>query len=123
MKKFAVVMFGALVVLSFSVGPVMAIPPFAKEFNNLYVEGNSNEAFVAAVKEAKCNVCHVGKDKKDRNAYGEELNKLLDKKADAKNVDKIKESLEKVAALKAGDSEETYGELITAGKLPGGEAK
>lgn len=78
-----------------------------------------------AVKEAKkCNVCHVGTDKKKRNAYGEALSELLDKKADLKNVEKIQAALKQVADLPsvADDPDApTFGDLISAGQLPAGQ--
>jgi hypothetical protein len=77
----------------------------------------------AAVEEAKCNVCHVGKSKKDRNAYGHALAERLDKKEDAKNVEKIRKALEEVAALSSDPAKAdapTFGQLIAEGKLPGG---
>jgi hypothetical protein len=105
-----------------------AIAPFKKEFDDKYVKKDpttpEEKALAAAVAEAKCNVCHVGKNKKDRNAYGEALNKLLDKKADMKDKAKIQAALDTVASekSKADDpNSPTFGELIPQGKLPGGE--
>jgi hypothetical protein len=105
-----------------------AIAPFKKEFDDKYVKKDpatpEEKALAAAVAEAKCNVCHVGKNKKDRNAYGEALNKLLDKKADMKDKAKIQAALDTVAneKSKADDpNSPTFGELIQQGKLPGGE--
>ena len=72
---------------------------------------------------AKCNVCHVGKSKKDRNAYGHALADLLDKKEDAKDVAKIRAALEKVAGMPSDPAKAdsvTFGDLIKQGKLPGG---
>ena len=121
MTRLFLFVFCAVCTLAFVAPSAEAIPPFQKEFLNKYVEGNDNAAFVEAVKTAKCNVCHVGKDKKKRNAYGMELDKLLDKKADAKDVEKIKASLDMVAGMKAGESAPTFGDLIKEGKLPGGD--
>jgi hypothetical protein len=105
-----------------------AIDPFKKEFEAKYVKaepGTPEEmALTAAVKKAKCNVCHVGVKKKDKNAYGLALDALLDKKADAKDKAKIQESLDKVAEMKSDPNDAaspTFGELIKQGKLPGGE--
>src|SRR5690606_3120518 len=98
MKKLSVVMVCAVCALGFAVQTASAIPPFDKEFKALYVENNDNAAFVDAVKTAKCNVCHMGKDKKDRNPYGMEIGKLINKKDHAKDPDKIREALQKVAA-------------------------
>jgi hypothetical protein len=119
MRKAAVMMFGALAVLNFGIGPAAAIPFFQAQFKEMYVAGSDNQAFKDAFESAKCNTCHKGKKKTDRNPYGEELAKLLDKKADAKNAEKVKEALMTVGDLKNADGK-TYGELIKEGKLPGG---
>ena len=107
--------------------PAFAIKQFFEEFKAIYVKPDSTDAsekaLAAAVETAKCNVCHAGKSKKERNAYGEALATLLDKKEDAKNVQKIKESLEKVAGMPsdaAKPDSPTFGALIKEGKLPGG---
>jgi len=122
MKKLAVMLLCAGCALAISVRTATAIPPFQKQFLAMYLEGNDNEEFVAAVKKAKCNVCHMGKKKKDRNAYGKELAKLLDKKEHKDDVEAIQAALKKVAAMKAEEGGKTYGELIKEGKLPGGES-
>lgn len=97
---------------------------YMDEFKAMYVKADgtdSEKALAAAVEGAKCNVCHKGTSKKERNAYGEALAALLDKKEDAKNVEKIKESLTKVADMASdGKSGPTFGALIKEGKLPGG---
>ena len=123
MKKLGLMMVCAVCALAFVVQSASAIPPFGKAFNAKYVEGNDNAAFVEAVKEAKCNVCHKGTKKTDRNAYGMALSELLDKKADAKDEAKINEALDKVAAMKSAEDGPTFGELIKEGKLPGGSAE
>ena len=114
-----------------------AVPPFMKEFTAKYVKADATDdkdkAFGEIVtKTAKCNVCHVGTDKKMRNAYGKQLAMLLKKdnfKADrlAAEPDKVKAeidaALDAVAAMKSGDGDApTFGELIAQGKLPGGDA-
>ncbi|MFM8891862.1 MAG: hypothetical protein ACKOTB_09635, partial [Planctomycetia bacterium] len=71
-----------------------------------------------------CNVCHKGSSKKERNGYGEALADRLDKKEDAKNVEKIRKALEEVAALPSDPSNAggpTFGALLKEGKLPGGK--
>jgi cytochrome c2 len=102
-------------------GPAFAIKQFADEFKAVYVKEGTPLA--AAVETAKCNVCHVGKNKKDRNAYGEELAKLLDKKTDKEDKAKIKQALEAVAKLPSKEAGKTFGDLIAAGQLPGGPAE
>jgi len=101
-----------------------AIKQFADEFKAMYVKDGTPLA--AAVEEAKCNVCHMGKSKKDHNAYGNALAERLDKKEDAKNVEKIRKALEEVAALPSDPAKAdapTFGQLIADGKLPGGGAQ
>jgi len=112
------------VMVSASARPAFAIKQFFDEFKAVYVKADTPLA--AEVETAKCNVCHVGKNKKDRNAYGDALAELLDKKEDAKNVEKIRQSLEKVAAMPSDPAKAdapTFGALIEEGKLPGGAAQ
>jgi len=135
MKKVVVSLYCGALVLGLSLNHAGAIDAFKKEFEKTYVKKDSSEpadrAFAEVVKDAKCLVCHgknaAGKDdKKVRNAYGKALDKLLDKKADAKNPEKIQEALEKVAKEKVDDKKPdspTFGDLIKAGKLPGGDGK
>jgi len=100
-------------------GAAFAIPPFGKEFEALYVKPGSE--LEAKVKEVKCNLCHEGTKKTDRNAYGKALDELLDKKEDAKNPEKIRQALETVAKLPSnGPGSPTFGDLIKQGKLPAG---
>lgn len=99
--------------------PAFAIKQFADEFKAVYVKEGTPLA--EAVATAKCTVCHVGDSKKDRNAYGQALAERLDKKEDAKNVDKIRQALEEVAALPSAVDGKTFGDLIAEGKLPAGE--
>ena len=101
--------------------PAFAIKQFETEFKALYVKDGTPLA--AAVEQAKCNVCHKGKSKKDRNAYGEALAERLDKKADKDDKEKIRKALEEVAALPSGEAGKTFGDLIQAGQLPGGPAE
>jgi hypothetical protein len=99
---------------------------YMDEFKALYVKPDSSDAaekaLAAEVETAKCNVCHVGSVKKDRNAYGNTLSEKLDK--NDKDAAKIKKVLEEVAALpsdpaKAGSP--TFGALLKEGKLPAGK--
>jgi len=121
----AVAVLGGLIANS-----AQAIPPFKKEFDAKYVDKASTDATVKAFSEAaakaNCLICHgkdaTGKqDTKIRNAYGLALDKLLDKKTDAKDAPKIQKALDDVAKEKsdpANASSKTFGELIKEGKLP-----
>lgn len=102
-------------------GQAFAIKQFADEFKAVYVQEGTPLA--AEVEKAKCNVCHMGKSKKDRNAYGQALSELLDKKEDKDNKDKIRQALETVAKESSNPADAaapTFGALIEQGKLPGG---
>lgn len=114
---------GVALMVGASSRPAFAIKEFFDEFKALYVKpdsGDANEkALAAEVETAKCNVCHAGSNKKERNSYGNALAELLDKKEDKKDTAKIRGALEKVAAMPSGDGKPTFGELIKQGKLPG----
>lgn len=113
----------ALMVIAGVIAPAVAFPPFQKQFLAKYADG-TDEAFTKLAKdEAKCLVCHQGKNKKNRNPYGAALAEFIGKK-DQKDTDKIVAALEKVATQSSNpeDSEApTFGELIDEGKLPGGD--
>jgi hypothetical protein len=125
MRKFVLLLVALGLWVGLSQGSARAIPPFKKEFDAKYVKADSTEeadkALAKAVDKVKCNTCHLGKDKKKRNTYGEQLAELLDKKEDAKNKEKIQKALETVSALKIDpekDDSPTFGDLLKAGKLP-----
>lgn len=134
MKRRVLFLFPTAVALVILLGPAAppakAIKPFFEEFEAVYLKRDSSDAkdksFVAVVEKAKCNVCHEGKSKKERNIYGMALDMLLDKKADKDDKEKIKKALATVAELKSDpvkSDSPTFGQLIAQGKLPGGEAK
>lgn len=116
----------AALVLASSAGPVRADKAFRDEFIVKYVKPDSSDAkdaaFAAEVKKANCNVCHEGKSKKNRNAYGKALAKFLSRETDKEDKPKIQASLDKVAAMKCDPSEPnspTFGDRIKERKLPG----
>ena len=103
---------GAFIV---SASPAFAVKQFYDEFKEVYVNKGNLDA--SAVAKAKCNICHEGKSKKDKNAYGKLLDQLLDRKKDAKNPEKIRQALAAVESQKS-PSGQTYGSLFKEGKLP-----
>lgn len=119
-----------LFALWLTVSPAHAIKNFQDDFFSRYVDPSANDRQEAARKKvllaevvegAKCNVCHDGRDKRRRNAYGDELARLLDKKADAENTERVISALEVVGRIKCDPTDEnslTYGDLIGLGKLP-----
>ena len=123
-----------LVVAVLVMGPIAsnawAVKQFQDQFYALYLDRDSadvdDKAYVAAVREAKCNLCHAGNSKKDRNTYGIELAKLLDNNADKGNAEKIRRALQQVSALTSDRNKPTsmtFGELIAARQLPAAETK
>jgi hypothetical protein len=126
-KLFALVLFGcgALGLVALSSETAEAIPAFKTGFDKLYVKKDSTDPKEKALAEevgvVKCNVCHVGKVKKDKNAYGIELGKLINKKQHIKDPVAIKDALEKVGGMSSNPADPkapTYGDLIKEGKLP-----
>ncbi len=100
--------------------PAAAIPPFQTQFKAMYAKPGTPLA--GQVARVKCNVCHRGADRKQRNAYGKALSKLLDKVKDGQNTEKIRQAFLQVAKQEsAGPGSSTFGQLLEAGKLPGGE--
>jgi len=115
----------AVAVFGWNAQPARAVKEFKDQFEAKYVKAGSAEAkdvaLKAAVEKAKCNICHAGTSKKDRNAYGKALDALLDRKADKENKQKIVEALDKVAGMKCKEGDPncpTFGQLIDQGKLP-----
>lgn len=127
MKKFSVLLACLMFVLA--AVPAWAVPAFNEAFKKAYVkEGMPLEAKVA---EVKCNVCHMGKEKKMKNEFGNAVGKYL-KKADFTGEEKkyepkspeadkaLADGLEKAAAEKSSNGK-TFGELLKSGELPAKE--
>lgn len=125
MKKALFVLLFAAFAFGLTANSAKAIPPFFNEFKAKYVKADGDagdKEFAALVEKTKCNVCHFGKEKKNKNDYGKALDKLLDKKADAKDKEKIQKALDTVAEQKSAAGP-TFGELLKEHKLPGTEEK
>ena len=92
----------ATAVIAGASAPAWAIPFFQKQFLAEYIADHDDQEFATFVKkEAKCFCCHQGKkSKKNRNAFGAQLSKLLDKKKHKKDKDAVIEALKKVTAMK-----------------------
>ncbi len=134
MKRPVFAALAATAALTLLLGPAVpsakAIKPFLDEFQAVYVKPDSadkkDKEFAVVVEKIKCNVCHEGKSKKDRNVYGMALDVLLDKKADKDNKEKIRKAIETVAEIKSDPVKAdapTFGQLLAAKQLPGGEPK
>ncbi|MGA2063968.1 MAG: hypothetical protein ABSG86_03315 [Thermoguttaceae bacterium] len=119
----AVLIAAGLVVIS--AGPAGADKAFREGFRAKYVKADSDDpkdgAFREAFLDAGCNLCHVGDERTNRNAYGQALAKFLKRATDVKNKQKIQDALDKVAGMKSNPDDPnspTFGELIRRGKLP-----
>ena len=115
-----------------------ALAPFKKSFQKKYVAPSDNADLAAAFKKASCNTCHVkGKKKTERNAYGDELAKLIEgdankrikaarkaggaqagKDEQKKVLAELEKAFDEVAKLPSGDEKPTYGELLKQHQLP-----
>lgn len=92
-----------------------ARPDYNKAFWALY------EKEIGKLADAtKCNSCHFGDKKTNRNDYGKAFGAALgDEKKPVKDAEKIKAALEKAAKEKSSTEGKTFGDLIKDGKLPG----
>ena len=107
---------GLAIVLMLTPNHVEATPNIKKAFDANYVKTSTNAAFKEAATKAKCNICHYGKSKKNRNDFGKTISKFTNKKE--KDATKLGAALKKAVVEKNADKV-TFESLIKAGKLPG----
>jgi cytochrome c2 len=123
--RFACLFLAASALFIFGVArPAAGVQQFLDAFVATYIKDHPNKEFQDHVKnEAKCWVCHQGKNRKNRNVFGNELDKMLDRKTDAKDTAKIVDALKKAMDMHVdakNDKSETYADRVKAGKLPAG---
>ncbi len=114
--------------IGFLTRPAMAVKEFKDAFEAKYVKPDSTAAndvaLTQAFRKVTCGTCHADpKNKKIRNVYGKQLEKLISKK-DKKDTAKIQAALDSVANKKSKPSDAkspTFGEKIAGGKLPASE--
>ncbi|MCO6043764.1 hypothetical protein NG895_07580 [Aeoliella sp. ICT_H6.2] len=106
-----------------------AFVEFHKEWVNTYIddtdESQEMKDYQKLVAKGKyrCLVCHQGKKKDNRNAYGKQFEGKISKD-DKKDTAKIAKVLKEVGEMKSDPDDEdsaTYDELIADKKFPGGE--
>ena len=118
--------------IAFQAQSTFAIPAFSDVFKKEFLDTHPDKKFAETVngkdengKVIKCLVCHQGfKIKKARNAYGDQLDAILDRKTDAKDIEKIVAAIKKVNEMHVDpkdDKSETYGDRIKASKWPAGD--
>ncbi len=96
-------------------GEAVARPKYKDAINDKYPELAKKHGTEGKL---TCAVCHPEKDKKKRNNYGGALAGKLEKKNET-DMDKIKEALTKAEGEMSKTEGKTFGDLITAGELPG----
>lgn len=133
-RRIVFLLTAALIFLGNMSGNVSGLPEFRKAFLEKYAGPDASPEYRTMVRKANCNVCHVpNQPRKEHNAYGEELRKLIpgdaqERKKEARKegrqkeeaqklISELREAFEKVAAMK-NEEGETYGDRIKAGKLP-----
>jgi hypothetical protein len=123
MKRFALILAMGLVALCLNfltTKKASARPNYKSAFDAATKDSKAADL----IKEAKCNVCHFGTKKTDRNDFGKAMNKHIDKdtftklKEDKTKLDKKIEEAIKAALKEKSPSGKTFGELIEAGELP-----
>ena len=80
MKKFVVSILALVCVTCLSIPKASALSEFKKAFAAKYTDKEKDKEFATLVRKAGCNVCHVKgqKEKSPQNAYGKQLNKLIE---------------------------------------------
>ena len=123
MKRFAMFLAVSLIAIGLNfvtTGQVSARPEYKAKIEEL----TKNSKGADAIKEAKCNVCHYGKSKKNRNDFGQALNKHMNEetyksmKSDKEALGKKVEEVLKTVLKEKSKSGKTFGELIDSGSLP-----
>ena len=114
-----------LMIAAVAARPASATPAFATAFKKDYVDGLEDKKFAEEVSKGtnKCFACHQGKkSRKNRNAFGLELSKLI--KKDQKDPEKISAAIKKAFAMHVDpkdDKSETYLDRWKANKWPAGK--
>ncbi|HWB08264.1 MAG TPA: hypothetical protein VG826_03530 [Pirellulales bacterium] len=118
MRTFIPVIVFAVLLSGISSKDVGARPVYFEAFKEKYAS-DADSDYGKLVAKTKCAVCHPKSDnKKERNAYGMALSKVVTK--NEKNKAKVGEALGKIEEEKSPGGK-TFGELIKDGKLPGEE--
>ena len=112
--------------LSAAAQPAAAVLQFYNVWKAEYLANHPDQEYATFVNKPanRCFVCHVGKKRTHRNAYGKQLAELLDRKKDAKDKDKILAAIKQVGEMHFDandDTSETFAARIAAGKFPAGE--
>jgi hypothetical protein len=124
MMKTLGLLLAGVALLAIAAPSAMARPDYKKAFDAKYA-ADENAPLAPVVAELKCNVCHYGKTKKNRNDYGTALSKLVTEKTYAElksDKEQLTEVVTKALTKIEGEksvSDVKFGELLKAGKAPG----
>jgi hypothetical protein len=120
MKKVVLAAMAAGLAVSFVGGflsnTASARPQYKVEFDKKYMtEGSAIHKALEG--KSNCNICHQGKNRKNRNAFGTAISKVIGG-MNVKDTPKIVEAITKVEKEKPEGGDKTFGDLIKEGKLP-----
>lgn len=118
MKKAVLMMVAVLVVVGLVLGAAeeaQARPKYKMAWDARYLKEGS-AIHTALEGKSNCNVCHQGKNRKNRNAYGASIGKALGEK-NVMDAQKIEAAIEKAEGEKPAGSDKTFGDQIKAGTL------
>lgn len=115
MKKAVMLVVAGAAVIGLVVSSADARPKYKTAWDAEYLKEGS-AIHKALDGKSNCMLCHQGKDKKKRNAYGMAVGNTLGAK-NVMDLAKITEALKKAAAEKAPGSDKTFGDMIKDGTL------
>lgn len=99
-----------LLAICFATSVTEARPKYMAAFKDAYPS-------VEGLDEAKCNICHEGSNKKDKNDYGKAYGMVLNAK-NCKDDEVIKKALKDVEAKPSAVSGKSFGDLLKENKQP-----
>lgn len=88
-------------------------PSYSKTFAATYKEEYSK----SGEQQQKCQICHEGENKKDKNNYGDAVQQALPMK-NVKDEEALVAALRKVEPLPSAIPGKTFGDLIKEGRSP-----
>ena len=117
MKKAVLTMVAVVAAVGVMLGssaPAHARPKYKMTWDGQYMkEGSAMHTALKGM--SNCNVCHQGKMRPNRNAYGMAIAKAIGEK-NVMDVEKITAAIEKASKEKDPKSEKTFGDLLKDGK-------
>jgi hypothetical protein len=117
MKKAVLTMVAVVAAAGLMLGssaPANARPKYKMAFDAEYMkEGSAMHKALNGT--SNCNVCHQGKDRKNRNDLGKAIQKALGEDKNIMDMEKINAAIAKGAKDKAPKSEKTFADLLKDG--------